>query len=497
MEAECSGTGAGDTGSFPNDACYKYQWHMRQIGMPAAWKQGNGKGAVVAVIDTGVAKVGDLADTKFVAGYNFVANNANAADDHGHGTHVAGTIAESTNNKLGVAGVAYGATIMPLKVLSAQGSGSMGGISQSIRWAADHGANVINMSLGGGRSMAPMAKAIKYAHDKGVVVVAAAGNDGHGRVSYPARYPGVIAVAATQQDEATTFYSNWGPEVDLAAPGGNTRGNAQGGVLQHTIVPGDIKRTDYLWFMGTSMASPHVAGVAALVVGAGVTKPAAVEEILLSTARKPAGRNVAADARVDDHYGAGIVDAAAALHKARDARGGEELGLGLAAGLLGLVLTRRRGIAVGKLGLGALAAFVVGASGLDLTWAIPAVVVARARGGRRALGRLHRSFGRPAQRDAGLQRRRSGPADPAALRRPPPAAGAGGLRLRRGGRAALRGHRPHRRPALHPRRPRALLARRPGGDRRPVRDGLPAQGVTAAGRRGSVRDSCCPRRRAA
>jgi serine protease len=375
MEAECSrevADGADGTGSFPNDACYKYQWHMRQIGMPAAWKQGNGKGAVVAVIDTGVTKVGDLANTKFVAGYNFVANNANAADDHGHGTHVAGTIAESTNNKLGVAGVAYGATIMPLKVLSAQGSGSMGGISQSIRWAADHGANVINMSLGGGRSMAPMAKAIKYAHDKGVVVVAAAGNDGHGRVSYPARYPGVLAVAATQQDEATTFYSNWGPEVDLAAPGGNTRGNAQGGVLQHTIVPGDTKRTDYLWFMGTSMASPHVAGVAALVVGAGVTKPAAVEEILLSTARKPAGRDSAAGARVDDHYGAGIVDAAAALHKTRDTRGGEELGLGLAAGLLGLVLTRRRGIAVGKLGLGALAAFVVGASGLDLTWAIPA-----------------------------------------------------------------------------------------------------------------------------
>ena len=372
MEAECSGkAGESDTDSFPNDACYKYQWHMRQIGMPTAWKQGNGKGAVVAVIDTGVTKVGDLADTKFVAGYNFVANNANSADDHGHGTHVAGTIAESTNNKLGVAGVAYGATIMPLKVLSAQGSGSMGGISQSIRWAADHGANVINMSLGGGRSMAPMAKAIKYAHDKGVVVIAAAGNDGHGRVSYPARYPDVIAVAATQQDEATTFYSNWGPEVDIAAPGGNTRGNAQGGVLQHTIVPGDTKRTDYLWFMGTSMATPHVAGVAALVVGAGVKKPAAVEEILLSTARKPAGRDSTAGARIDDHYGAGIVDAAAALHKTRDARGGEELGLGLAAGLLGLVLTRRRGIAVAKLGFGALAAFVVGASGLDLTWAIP------------------------------------------------------------------------------------------------------------------------------
>ncbi len=189
LEAECSGkAGAGDAESFPNDACFKYQWHLRQIGMPAAWKQGNGKGAVVAVIDTGVTKVGDLADTKFVAGYNFVANNANAADDHGHGTHVAGTIAESTNNRLGVAGVAYGATIMPLKVLSARGSGSMGGISQSIRWAADHGANVINMSLGGGRSMAPMAKAIKYAHDKGVVVIAAAGNDGQ----RPGELPGAL-----------------------------------------------------------------------------------------------------------------------------------------------------------------------------------------------------------------------------------------------------------------------------------------------------------------
>jgi serine protease len=370
LEAECNVKTADGGKGFPNDTCFKYQWHLRQINMPAAWKQGNGKGAVVAVIDTGVTKVGDLRDTKFVPGYNFVANNANADDDHGHGTHVAGTIAESTNNGIGVAGVAYGASIMPLKVLSARGSGSMAGIAQAIRWAADHGANVINMSLGGPFAVAPLANAIKYAHGKGVVVVAAAGNDGKGKVSYPARYPGVIAVAATQEDEGTTFYSNWGPEIDIAAPGGNTRGNPQGGVLQHTIVPNDIGHTDYLYFMGTSMASPHVAGVAALVVGAGIKKPEAVEQVLLATARKPPARD-AAGARVDDHYGAGIVDASAALRKARDGRGAEELGLGLAAGLLGLVLTRRRGIAMGKLGFGALAAFVVGASGLDLTWAIP------------------------------------------------------------------------------------------------------------------------------
>jgi serine protease len=303
MEAECQSAAPGS--AFPNDACYRYQWHMQQIGMPEAWKRGNGKGVIVAVIDTGVTKVGDLAETKFVPGYNFVSNNDDARDDHGHGTHVAGTIAESTNNKIGVAGVAYGATIMPIKVLSARGSGSVAGIAQGIRWAADHGANVINMSLGGPTRMGTMGNAVKYARDKGVVIVAAAGNDGHGRVGYPAAYPGVVAVAATQFDETTTFYSNWGKEIDVAAPGGNTRVDQNGdgkpdGVLQHTVVPGQTSKTDYLWFMGTSMASPHAAGVAALIMGSGVRKPDAVEEILLGTARKPKASGNAG-ARVDDH----------------------------------------------------------------------------------------------------------------------------------------------------------------------------------------------------
>jgi serine protease len=159
MEAVCSAS-AHDGGGFPNDACFKYQWHLRQIGAPAAWKEANGKGAVVAVIDTGVTRVADLAKTNFVPGYNFVTNSSDASDDHGHGTHVAGTIAQSTNNGLGVAGVAYGASIMPLKVLSARGSGSVGAIAQAIRWAADHGANVINMSLGGGMSVGTVSSAI-------------------------------------------------------------------------------------------------------------------------------------------------------------------------------------------------------------------------------------------------------------------------------------------------------------------------------------------------
>jgi serine protease len=370
MEAECGAAAPGS--AFPNDACFKYQWHMRQLGMPEAWKRGNGKGVVVAVIDTGVTKVGDLAETKFVPGYNFVSNNDNAADDHGHGTHVAGTIAESTNNKLGVAGVAYGASIMPIKVLSARGSGSVAGISQGIRWAADHGANVINMSLGGPTRMGSMANAVKYARDKGVVIIAAAGNDGRGRVGYPAAYPGVVAVASTQFDETTTFYSNWGAEIDVAAPGGNTRVDQNGdgkpdGVLQHTVVPGNTSQTDYLWFMGTSMASPHAAGVAALIMGSGVRKPDAVEQILLGTARKPKTQTTtsnATGARVDDHYGAGIVDANAALKKALDGRGAGELGLAAAMSLLGIALIRRRGIAVEKLGVGFAAALIAGSSGL-------------------------------------------------------------------------------------------------------------------------------------
>ncbi len=330
---------------------------------------------VVAVIDTGVTKVPDLQGTELVPGFNFVANNANAADDHGHGTHVAGTIAQSTHNKLGVSGVAFGARIMPLKVLSAQGSGSMGAIAQAIRFAADHGAKVINMSLGGPFPVSTIRSAVKYARDKGVVVVAAAGNDGRGRVSYPARYPEVFAVASTQFDESTTFYSNWGGEVDIAAPGGNTRVDQNGdgkpdGVLQNTVVPGNIGKTDYLWFMGTSMASPHAAGVAALVVGAGVTRPAAVEDLLRSTARRPKTIKETDAQRIDDHYGAGIVDAGSALRKSKAVKGAGGLGLGAALGLLGLAGLRRRG-QLAALGWSAPAGLILGASGLFL---LPLVV---------------------------------------------------------------------------------------------------------------------------
>jgi serine protease len=346
---------------FPNDPQYKYQWHLRQIHAADAWKVSQGDGVIVAVIDTGVKRVPDLAGVELVKGWNFVDKNDRYEDDHGHGTHVAGTIAQATNNGIGVAGVAFKAKIMPLKVLSARGFGSVGDIADAIRYAADNGAKVINMSLGGGGASKVLEKAVKYAHDKGVVVVCAAGNDGRRRVSYPAAYPGAIAVAATQFDETTTFYSNYGPQIDVAAPGGNTQVDQNGdgkpdGVLQNTLLPTDHAKDDYLFFMGTSMASPHVAGVAALIIAAGVTAPDAVEKVLKSSARHPRQQ------AFDEHYGAGIVDAAAALKKVKLQYGAGQLGLAVLLGVLVLARLRARGGIA--LGAGGWLALVAGSSGL-------------------------------------------------------------------------------------------------------------------------------------
>nr|WP_255216289.1 S8 family peptidase [Pseudenhygromyxa sp. WMMC2535] len=302
-----------------------------------------GQGATVAVIDTGVAykdfswknveakAVPDLAGVEMVAGKSFVANGLpDGLDDHAHGTHVAGTIAQATDNGVGVAGVAHQAKVMPLKVLGASGGGSVADISNAIRYAADNGADVINMSLGGPLPSRVMAKAVKYAHDKGTTVICAAGNERRSRVSYPASYEGAVAVAATGMTGKRSFYSNWGKDLDISAPGGDQSKEfgQEGGVLQNTIMVGDPSRNDYLWFQGTSMASPHAAGVAGLIVSAGVDNPVEVERILKETAHHPDGKTW------DKEYGAGLIDAEAAVIAARADYQGERLGF---AGLLGLL----------------------------------------------------------------------------------------------------------------------------------------------------------------
>ncbi len=286
----------------PNDPDYAKQWNFRSINIEKAWQDSKGEGVTVAVIDTGVSRVPDLQQTEFVEGYDFVNDRTNASDDNGHGTHVAGTIAQSTNNNYGVAGVAYSAKIMPLKVLSASGAGDIADIAEAIRFAADHDADIINMSLGGGGENKVMKDAIDYAHNKGVVIIAAAGNSNQNAASYPARYPNVISVSALDATGLKAPYSNYGAGVDISAPGGS---NEKGLILQETI-DRQTGNATFKGLQGTSMAAPHVAGVAALIKAAGVTDPEQITQILKQSSRKMTEDPF-------NHFGSGQLDAGEAV----------------------------------------------------------------------------------------------------------------------------------------------------------------------------------------
>jgi len=235
----------------------------------------------------------DLAG-KLTSGYDFVNNDDIAQDDNGHGTHVAGIAAASTNNATGVAGVSWGARIMPVKVLNASGGGSYANTADGVIWAVDHGAQVINLSLGGTGPSALLEDAINYAHIRGAVVVAAAGNTGNNFVLYPARYPNVIAVARTNSANNWDG-SSFGPEVDLSAPGT---------LIFSTVVGG------YDYNSGSSMSTGFVSGLAAILIGiSGNGSPGVIKSQMESTALD------IEFAGWDEYTGAGLIQMDAAIQR--------------------------------------------------------------------------------------------------------------------------------------------------------------------------------------
>jgi subtilisin family serine protease len=251
------------------------QWGMDAVGAPAAWTASTGAGVVVAVVDTGIAAAPDLAG-RILPGWNEITQSADATDDNGHGTHVAGTIAENAGNGLAEIGLAPGVSLLPVKVLDASGGGEDSGVAAGIVWAADHGARVINMSLGGPDSSKVLRDAVAYAVSKGVVVAAAAGNES-GPVGYPARIGNVLGVGAVDGSLARASFSNTGTGLDLVAPGV--------AIVQQTL--GDRAGTFAdRSFSGTSMATPFVAASAALVLAANPkATPASVARTLERTAQ--------------------------------------------------------------------------------------------------------------------------------------------------------------------------------------------------------------------
>jgi serine protease len=335
----------------PNDNRYPLQWHYPLINLPQAWDVTTGdSGVIVAVIDSGVILSHPDLQGQLIQGYDFVSDVTSAQDGNGidnnpddpgnslspgasifHGTHVAGTIGAATNNITGVSGINWATSIMPLRALGAFGSGTSYDILQAVRYAAGlpndsrtvpaQRADVINLSLGSNGSSSAEQNVYTQARNAGVIIVAAAGNDNSGTPFYPASYNGVVSVSAIDIRKNKAWYSNFGTAVDVAAPGGDASRDINGDGFGDGVMStsGDDSSggilTDYRFLQGTSMATPHVAGVAALMKAVDPTiSPADFDNLL-------AGGLLTEDLGVagrDNIYGHGLIDA----HKAVVAAGG-------------------------------------------------------------------------------------------------------------------------------------------------------------------------------
>jgi serine protease len=337
-------TGIPGMGGAPGDWA-SAQWNFTGpfgVQAPQAWAnvaaQGapGGKGVIVAVLDTGVAYLNrgpfrrspDFGRWSFVQGHDFVDHTPYANDRNGHGTFVAGTIAEATDNRYGLTGLAFAARIMPVRVLNSEGEGDASTIAEGVRFAVSHGARVINLSLEfssnvTARDIPQLMRALRYAYRKNVVVVAAAGNEGHAAIAYPARAPHVIAVGASTEHGCLAAYSNDGPGLTLVAPGGGADADLPGDpncrpadpsgkdVFQMTFTGSSPRQFGFPdGYEGTSMATPHVAATVALMIAGRVLgrRPtvAQITRRLRTSARK------LGDSGDADLYGAGLLDAAAA-----------------------------------------------------------------------------------------------------------------------------------------------------------------------------------------
>lgn len=282
-------------------------WGLQKVRAETAWSAGTGKGVTVAVVDSGVDPDHEDLRANIVPGYDFVAQDGDPRDEEGHGTHVAGIVAAVANNGIGVAGVAPNAKIMPVRVLDSEGSGSLSDIEAGVRWAVEHGAKVVNLSLGSDvliefLSGGTLTDAVNYAWSKGVIAVISAGNEGFFR-SELRRAKAIVVTATTPDDRHASYatgvgFAPWG----MAAPGGTDEGGEKNMILSTFWEPEGRK---YAYQMGTSMAVPHVAGAAAVLRGIGFSPQETVDR-LLSTAK-----DLGAGGR-DSVFGAGRLDVAAA-----------------------------------------------------------------------------------------------------------------------------------------------------------------------------------------